>query len=88
MWDSRGGWNKTGWVGEDYYNLITQANGQSDPKTRNDMFFEAEKILLTEAPIIPLYMARGAYVINGEMISGVSVSSFGARFDFRYATLA
>ncbi|BDF72321.1 peptide ABC transporter substrate-binding protein [Oscillospiraceae bacterium] len=88
MWDSRGGWNKTGWVGEDYYNLITQANAQSDPKTRDDMFFEAEKILLTEAPIIPLYMARGAYVINGGMISGVSVSSFGARFDFRYATLA
>lgn len=88
MWDSRGGWNKTGWVGEDYYTLITEANAQSDPKTRDDMFFEAEAILLTEAPIIPLYMARNAYVINEDMISGVTVSSFGARFDFRYATLA
>ena len=88
MWDSRGGWNKTGWVGENYYTLITEANAQSDPKTRNDMFFEAEAILLTEAPIIPLYMARNAYVINEDMISGVTVSSFGARFDFRYATLA
>ena len=88
MWDSRGGWNKTGWVGEEYYTLITEANSQSDPKVRNDMFFEAEAILLTEAPIIPLYMARNAYVINEDMISGVTVSSFGARFDFRYATLA
>ena len=26
MWDSRGGWNKTGWVGENFYTLTTEAN--------------------------------------------------------------
>ena len=88
MWDSRGGWNKTGWVGEEYYTLITEANSQSDPATRNEMFYEAEAILLTEAPVIPLYLPRGACVINEDMISGVTISSFGARFDFRYDTLA
>lgn len=87
MWDSRGGWNKTGWVGENYYTLITEANQQSDPAKRNEMFAEAEKILLTEAPIIPLYLSRGAYVMSSD-IQDVYVSSFGARFDFRYATLS
>lgn len=87
MWDSRGGWNKTGWVGENYYTLITQANQQSDPKTRNDMFYEAEKLLLTEAPIIPLYMSRGACVVN-PALKDVSINTFGARFDFRYASFA
>jgi len=86
MWDSRGGWNKTGWVGENFYTLITAANLESDFKKRNDMFFEAEKILLTEAPIIPLYMSRGALVLSPK-IKGVSINTFGARFDFRYATL-
>jgi oligopeptide transport system substrate-binding protein len=86
MWDSRGGWNKTGWVGENFYKLITDANKESDFKKRNDMFFEAEKILLTEAPIIPLYMSRGALVLSSK-IKDVSINTFGARFDFRYATL-
>ncbi|MCE5208498.1 MAG: peptide ABC transporter substrate-binding protein [Chloroflexi bacterium] len=86
MWDSRGGWNKTGWVGEEYYLLITDANKEPDFKKRNDMFFEAEKILLTEAPIIPLYVSRGALVLSSE-IKDVSINTFGARFDFRYATL-
>jgi oligopeptide transport system substrate-binding protein len=85
MWDSRGGWNKTGWVGENFYTLTGEANRQSDFKKRNDMFFEAEKILLTEAPIIPLYMSRGALVLSNK-IQNVSINTFGARFDFRYAT--
>jgi oligopeptide transport system substrate-binding protein len=87
MWDSRGGWNKTGWVGENFYTLTAEANKQSDYKKRNDMFFEAEKILLTEAPIIPLYMSRGALMISPK-IQNVSINTFGARFDFRYAKLS
>ena len=86
MWDSRGGWNKTGWTSEEYNNLITDANKQSDFKTRNDMFAQAEQILLTQAPIIPLYMSRGAYVLSPK-IHGVGINTFGARFDFRYATI-
>jgi len=49
------------------------------------MFSQAEKLLLTEAPIIPLYMSRGALVLS-DSIKNVSVNTFGARFDFRYAT--
>lgn len=86
MWDSRGGWNKTGWTSDEYNNLITEANQQSDFATRNNMFSEAEKLLLTEAPIIPLYMSRGALVMN-DKLQNVSINTFGARFDFRYATI-
>ncbi len=86
MWDSRGGWNKTGWSSDEYNELITAANKESDFAKRNDMFSQAEKILLTEAPIIPLYMSRGALVLSGN-INNVSINTFGARFDFRYATI-
>lgn len=86
MWDSRGGWNKTGWSSDTYNELVTAANKESDFATRNDMLSEAEKLLLTEAPIIPLYVTRGALVLS-ENIQNVSINTFGARFDFRYASI-
>ncbi|GHV25947.1 peptide ABC transporter substrate-binding protein [Clostridia bacterium] len=86
MWNSNGGWNKTGWVGENYNALITAANQESDYSKRNDMFADAEKILLTEAPIIPLYVSRAAYMISPK-VKDLSVNTFGARYDFRYVTI-
>lgn len=87
MWNSNGGWNKTGWVSDEYNQLITDANAEPDFAKRNEMFAKAEALLLTEAPIIPLYVARGAYVMN-PAIENVSINTFGARFDFRYANFA
>jgi len=87
MWNSNGGWNKTGWVDEEYNQLMTDANLEQDFAKRNDMFAYAEEILLTRAPIIPLYMQRGAYVIHPS-VQNLAVNTFGARFDFRYAQIA
>lgn len=85
MWDSRGGWNKTGWVGQNYYELLTKANQQSNLKTRNDLLAQAEKVLLTEAPIMPLMTRRGAYLLRKQKIPDMYISMFGVLFDFRYA---
>ncbi len=87
MWNSNGGWNKTGWVDDEYNQLMIDANLEQDFAKRNDMFAQAEEILLTRAPIIPLYVSRGALVINPK-VENLSVNTFGARFDFRYATIA
>jgi oligopeptide transport system substrate-binding protein len=87
MWDSRGGWNKTGWEGKAYYEKLMEANRQADMAKRNALFYEAETILLTEAPIIPLRMATGTYVLNTDKINNVTVNAFGPMFDFRYSTL-
>lgn len=86
MWNSNGGWNKTGWVDEEYNQLMIDANRESDFAKRNEMFAYAEQILLTRAPIIPLYVSRGALVISPK-VKNLSVNTFGARFDFRYATV-
>jgi len=87
MWNSNGGWNKTGWVDEEYNQLMIDANKEQDFAKRNEMFLKAEEILLTRAPIIPLLVSRGAYVISPK-IENLYVNTFGARFDFRYAKLA
>ena len=86
MWNSNGGWNKTGWIDEEYNQLMIDANLEQDFAKRNEMFAYAEEILLTRAPIIPIQVSRGAYVINPK-VKNLSVNTFGARFDFRYATI-
>lgn len=86
MWDSRGGWNKTGWVGENYYKLITEANKQTSMQKRNDMFYQAEAILLQEAPIIPVMARRGAYMLNEKKLQGVIFNMFAPNLDFRFAS--
>jgi oligopeptide transport system substrate-binding protein len=88
MWDSRGGWNKTGWIGKNYYETLDKANQQTDPKARCDLLVEAERILLTEAPIMPLMTRRASYLLRSNKIPDMYINMFGILFDFRYAHLA
>jgi oligopeptide transport system substrate-binding protein len=88
MWDSRGGWNKTGWVGKNFYELTGKANQQTDMLKRKTMFADAEKIMLTEAPIMPLLTRRGAYLMRTSKIPDMYICLFGIFFDFRYAHIA
>jgi len=85
MWDSRGGWNKTGWIGQNFYETTSKANQQTDTKARNELLTEAERILLTEAPIMPLMTRRAAYLLRSNKIPDMYISMFGILFDFRYA---
>jgi oligopeptide transport system substrate-binding protein len=48
--------NRTGWESKRYDELIAAAAREGDPEKRNQIFRDAEKILVTdEAPIIPVY---------------------------------
>lgn len=47
--------NRTKWSNENYDQLVKGARNEVDPNKRWNMLIEAEKILLEEAPIFPLY---------------------------------
>lgn len=47
--------NHSGWLNPEYTKLVQQANGDPDPQHRLVLLAKAEKILLDEMPIIPLY---------------------------------
>lgn len=47
--------NETGWGNADYDRLIKQAGAEADSKKRMETFRQAEKILLSELPILPIY---------------------------------
>jgi oligopeptide transport system substrate-binding protein len=48
--------NLTGWANADYDRLVDEARAEAETEKRNDLFAQAETILLTESPIIPIYV--------------------------------
>ena len=47
--------NQTGWSNKDYDNLLIKAANSTTQKERFSYMYEAEKILMDELPIIPIY---------------------------------
>jgi oligopeptide transport system substrate-binding protein len=57
---SNSGNNRTGWKNARYDELVSEANAQTDLKKREELFQQAEGILIQdELPIIPLYIYAG-----------------------------
>ncbi|HEY5232449.1 MAG TPA: peptide ABC transporter substrate-binding protein [Verrucomicrobiae bacterium] len=57
---SNSGNNRTGWKNARYDGLVSEANAQTDLKKREELFQQAEGILIQdELPIIPLYIYAG-----------------------------
>ncbi len=57
MWITDGGNNQTGWSNPRYDEIISKlAPAAVDRATRYQLFQEAETILLTELPVIPIYI--------------------------------
>ncbi len=55
MFVTNGGNNRTGWSNDEYDGLITEAAKEFDRHKGLEIFRKAERILLEEAPILPLY---------------------------------
>jgi len=55
MWVTGGGNNDTGWGNKSYDALIAKAKATVDPKARMAALHDAEKILMTDMPILPIY---------------------------------
>ena len=55
MWGTDAGNNQTGWSNKSYDALIAKAKATVDPKARMATLHAAEKILMTDMPILPIY---------------------------------
>jgi len=56
--------NRTGWANENYDSLIERAATTTDHKLRRDILRSAERILLRELPIIPIYYYTAQNLVN------------------------
>lgn len=59
-----GGNNRTGWSNAKYDQLLAEVQEVRDPVERAEMFYEMERILGEECPVIPLYFYTSAYAID------------------------
>lgn len=68
--------NKMNFKSEAFDEKMAAAYAEKDPAARNVLLHEAETILLSEMPVIPLLFNQSAYLANSE-ISGLSVDRYG-----------
>ena len=72
MFQSTDGNNETGWTNVAYDGLIREANLQTDKYKREELFQEAETILVRdEVPIVPLYFYSGFNLFDPEKVGGI-----------------
>ncbi len=64
--------NRTGWSDAKYDSLIHQANAEADMKKREQLFQQAETILVRDQlPIIPLYFYKGINYFDTNKVRGI-----------------
>jgi ABC-type oligopeptide transport system substrate-binding subunit len=71
LWRERAGWRN-----EDYIRLVEQARRTTDQRQRMSLYGQAERILVQEAAIMPLYYGRG-HMLTKPWISQPPPSSNG-----------
>lgn len=64
MFTANSAYNWTGWKHAAYENLMDTAAATPDAARRYDLFQQAEKLLLEESPISPLYLGAQTYLIH------------------------
>lgn len=77
--------SRTGWVNPTYDKLIKDAYVETDEAKRYKMMHDAEKILMDEAPVLPLYFYNSTY-LQSDKLEGVVRHAFGF-LDFKWADL-
>lgn len=64
MWVTKGGNNDSRWSNKEYDGLIKEVKSTNDQTVRMADMHKAEKILMDEMPVAPLYFYTHSYLIN------------------------
>jgi oligopeptide transport system substrate-binding protein len=67
MWVTDGGNNNTGWGSKEFENLLTKAENTADVAARMDVLSQAEKTILADTPVLPIYWYTTNYLIRPEV---------------------
>lgn len=76
--------NRTGWKNAQYDELIKKARAEVDAQARWNYLLEAEKLLIEEAPLVPLYFYNGS-VLQKSNVKNIVRPVVGS-IELKYAT--
>ncbi|MFP7254594.1 peptide ABC transporter substrate-binding protein [Terribacillus goriensis] len=86
LWVTDGANNGMSYSSEEYDALIESANGEhaGDPEARWNDFLEAEKVLMEDAAIAPLYQ-RSRSALQSPKVQGVFKNASGPDYEYKWA---
>lgn len=64
LWLSDNGKNQTGWGNTDYDKLVSEAARTLDTRPRQELQRKAERLLMTEAPVAPIFHGTRVYLLS------------------------
>jgi oligopeptide transport system substrate-binding protein len=59
--------NKTGWENDEYDQLLELANSTNERSLRYEYLMQAERLLISEMPIIPIYTYVRQYQLSSDV---------------------
>jgi oligopeptide transport system substrate-binding protein len=84
MFVTGGSFNTQDWSNPEYDKLIKDAQTQTDLAKRADEMVQAEKILLNEAAVFPLYFRSSPFVVNPKL-KDLILPPYGPDFELKWA---
>lgn len=88
LWVTDGGNNKMGYANSEYDDLLAKTANELalKPVERYEAFLKAEKILIEDAAIAPVYQSATAQLVSPK-IEGVVHNTFGALYEYKWASI-
>ncbi|MGB9780387.1 peptide ABC transporter substrate-binding protein [Caldanaerobacter sp.] len=83
MWETHNGNNTAFYSNPEYDKLIEQAKVNGDPKSRVEEMIQAEKILMQDMPIGPLWFQARAYVVK-PYVKDLYFPAFGPDWEMKW----
>ncbi|MDI3310306.1 MAG: peptide ABC transporter substrate-binding protein [Thermoanaerobacterium sp.] len=84
MWETNNGNNTAFYSNPQYDKLIDEAKVNGDLKARNDELIQAEKILMDDMPIGPVYFQARQFVVK-PYVKDLYFPTFGSDWEFKWA---
>lgn len=74
----------TGYENKEYNDLLAKAKNSTDIKKAWELFAKAEKVLLDDAYISPMYQ-RGVSYLQKDYVKDIAVATFGPKYSYKWA---
>ncbi|HEU4965716.1 MAG TPA: peptide ABC transporter substrate-binding protein [Bacilli bacterium] len=86
MWVTGGDFNENGYSNKEYDDLVLGAKKEVDAKKRMDALYEAEKILMEDMPVGPIFF-RGAAGVSKPYVKNWVTRSYGPSYELKWVTI-
>lgn len=86
IWASDSSYNQGSYSNPDYDKYLKGAMVEVDARKRMDLLFNAEKLLLDDAAIMPLHLRRNPMLLNSR-VKGFETYFVGVNYDYVYADI-